>query len=490
MSLDPPPTPQERAEAINRLDALRRAGAARRRRRRFGIVAVPAVAVATVAAVLAVVFTGGGGRDQPVDVNPAGPPSQSSGVTAPVTRAPPPHATSTVPPAVAAATESTTLVYAQSGVAVVGVTSGGSGTQGTHPSKLYLSTDMVRWRDVTPPQVAVQTNGTYAWFEHASFLNASVGWVTAWNPGTTYVTFYRTSDGGTTWSAIPGGGHSGNAGATTLIQLVSPTAAFREYLEPTAPSMSLQATTDAGQTWRTVYNGPSATTKSAALSGPFEIPITFADDRLGFGTEGSIPPTDPLGEASQPEFFATRDGGATWTAESPPLPRNGAGCPAEIDGPDSPTTCVYSAPTFAGTDRAVVAGAVFTGTSATINFDDTADSGEHWTQRSQRSVLLDRPPQTGDGLYIVDYPLVALPSTTTWWLINWTTTSMTTQTTTSSGTHWAEATSTWAGQRPTNLQPLDATTAILTTTEASATQLFTTTSNGQSWKPLDLSGSG
>ena len=51
---------------------------------------------------------------------------------------------------------SPSLVYVGPGVAVVGITP--DGYEGTGPSHLYLSTDMVRWKDVTPPQSAMYQN--------------------------------------------------------------------------------------------------------------------------------------------------------------------------------------------------------------------------------------------------------------------------------------------------------------------------------------------
>src|ERR1019366_8979734 len=160
-------------------------------------------------------------------------------------------APTTTPPAASAPWPS--LVYAGPGVAVVGISPVDNGNQGTRPSQLYVSTDMVHWTEVTPPRAQVTQNGGYGYFERASFLNASTGWVTTWNPATIGVTIYRTGDGGRTWSAVSGGGHSGNAGATVLLQLLSPTTAFKETLEPTAPGMSLQVSTNDGQTWETVY---------------------------------------------------------------------------------------------------------------------------------------------------------------------------------------------------------------------------------------------
>lgn len=114
---------------------------------------------------------------------------------------------------------SPSLVYVGPGVAVVGITP--DGYEGTGPSHLYLSTDMVRWKDVTPPQSAIDQNSGYSYFVHASFLNSSTGSVTAWNPSTLEVTIYHTADRGTTWTAVSGGDPA-DVG-DTLVGLLSPT---------------------------------------------------------------------------------------------------------------------------------------------------------------------------------------------------------------------------------------------------------------------------
>lgn len=114
---------------------------------------------------------------------------------------------------------SPSLVYVGPGVAIVGITP--DDYQGTDPSHLYLSTDMVRWKDVTPPQSVVAQNSGYSYFVHASFLNSSAGSVTAWNPSTLVVTIYRTSNRGKTWTAVSGGDPADSS--DILVELLRPT---------------------------------------------------------------------------------------------------------------------------------------------------------------------------------------------------------------------------------------------------------------------------
>ncbi|MGH9120536.1 MAG: hypothetical protein ACRDYC_01095, partial [Acidimicrobiales bacterium] len=135
------------------------------------------------------------------------------------------------------------------------------------------------------------------------------------------------------WTSVIGQGQSFGPAAMLHFQLVTPTTAFEEVTEPAGSDMLLSVTNDAGVTWHTVYTGRTSTT-NAFVPGPFEMPVTFADSLHGFGADG-LPPTD-LEQTGA--FYATSDGGSTWTAESPPLPKGPLPCPTEIVF-SSPTLC-------------------------------------------------------------------------------------------------------------------------------------------------------
>ena len=238
-------------------------------------------------------------------------------------------------------TPSPTLVYRGAGVVVVGISPVGGGFQGTKPSRLYLSNDLVHWRDVTPPQsqaVPDPRYATYPFFEQASFISPYTGWVTAWNTATLGVTIYRTGDGGRTWTAIGGLGHGAHGGAALLIDLITPSTAFSEQFDPAAPEMSLSISRNSGQTWRTVYTGPPhGTGDSGPLAGPDEMPFTFINSLDGFSAVG-VPPQSPGAIPGEGDFFDTSDGGSTWQRQSPPLPTTTLQCPT-TPGSESNVSC-------------------------------------------------------------------------------------------------------------------------------------------------------
>ena len=93
---------------------------------------------------------------------------------------------------------SISLVYAARGLALVGTAAGAPGlAQSAH---LYISTDLVHWRQVTPPRADSKNPMQSGNFEAASFLNEDTGWVTTSNGAMAEVTIYRTDDGGRSWT--------------------------------------------------------------------------------------------------------------------------------------------------------------------------------------------------------------------------------------------------------------------------------------------------
>lgn len=382
-----------------------------------------------------------------------------------------------------------TLIYRGPGVMVVGISPLGDGFQGSERSHLFLSTDLNHWTDITPPRSRLDDNGDYGIFQQASFLNASIGWVTSWNPATTKTTIYRTSDGGKTWTTVAGGIHSANAGAASLIDLVNPTTAFLEKLEPTGPGMSLSVTGNSGRSWTEVYSGPPPTPPNGRYQGPFEMPMTFIDPHHGFAAVG-VPAYEYL-LPEEGDFFYTSDGGATWRRQTPPLPSTAVDCPTNAQS-NASTACLYTLPVFSDPRNGTLAAVVIRGTHARVAFDVTSDAGQRWTRVSQRQVLVTPNPSQGgvqgNARYV--YPLISDASADTWWLVGWTGSSASTEITTHLGTTWKTNSSSLPPGTPTSLEAFDSTQALLTvesiTAKGTTTELLSTQDGGRHWEELHL----
>jgi hypothetical protein len=381
-----------------------------------------------------------------------------------------------VPPAISA--PSVTLAHAEHGVAVVGVARTGSGTESQHPSTLWLSTDLTRWRDVTPPASRQPFEGNlYVTFDQASFLNPSIGWVTTWNSWNLGVTIYRTTDGGKSWTTAPAGsGHGDHAGDADWIQLLSPTVAFDENIEATASNLSLMVTTNAGTSWRTVYTGPPAAATPTPIA--YEAPMLFVSELRGFAAT-AIPPAE--GQIDQ-GFFETTDGGFSWTVEKPPLAQSTTTCPSDNLGM---VECLFALPSFSDANHAVLATEVVDGAHATVGFDTTTDGGSSW--RLTTTVDVPIPISPADS-YPKSYALVSTPSSRNWWIVSPDAHGVTTRISSDTGQHWSTAGSADVLGAPENLDALDATRALLTTdiitSEGATSALYVTTNGGRSWKTL------
>lgn len=460
------------------------------RRATVGLRAVSAAAV-----IAALVGCGSGVRDRsssPAALNP--PPSSSPAVlssvphspsvsesspapaSSPVASWPNPAASNfSVPPALSA--PSATLVYAQHGIALVGVSPLGGGDQSAQPSTLWLSTDLVHWRDVTPPASRQPFEGdTYVMFDQASFLNPTTGWVTTWNSWNLGVTIYRTSDGGKSWTTAPvGSGHGDHAGDADWIQLLTPTVAFDENIAATASNMSLMVTTNAGASWRTVYTGPPAT--ATPTPSAYEAPMAFISQLRGFAAS-AIPPAE--GQIDQ-GFFETTDGGVSWAAETPPLAASATTCPSDNLGA---VECLFALPSFSDATHAVLASEVVDSAHATVGFDVTTDGGSTWRQTTTVDVPI---PDVPADSYPKTYALVATPSSRTWWIASPTGSGVTTRVSTDAGQHWSVNSSDVLGS-PYAVDAFDATHALLETevitSDGGTTAVYVTSDGGRSWKTL------
>ena len=147
------------------------------------------------------------------------------------------------------------------------------------------------------------------------------------------------------------------------------------------------------------------------------MPTVFVSRDRGFAAPG-IPPAEPQMGSEEDAFFVTSDGGASWAAQSPPLPSAGHKCPAGASGFfTSVVSCSFGAPTFIGPDRGVLPAAVTWGSRAAVAFDVTSDGGRSWSLASQRSLSVD-PGACKTGC--AHWPLVSVASGSAWWVLGWT----------------------------------------------------------------------
>jgi photosystem II stability/assembly factor-like uncharacterized protein len=377
------------------------------------------------------------------------------------------------------------VLYAQNGVVLVDVTPNCCGSEEAKPSTLWLSTDMTHWRDVTPPGSRALVNpayfpGLYAGFDEASFLNPSTGWVTTWNGGNLAVIAYRTTDGGKTWSSVAISGHGDHGGDADWIQLLTPNIAFDENVAATAPHFSLAMTTDAGKSWRGVYQWPSPTNDTAPPPMPFAMPIFFVSASRGFAAAG-IPPVE--GDVTG-DFFTTDDGGVHWSPITPPSIKNEA-CPTVQTEPVT-VQCLVSLPRFTDKSDGVLATEVITGAQATVGFDTTSDGGTTW--QGSPSVDVPVPVFPTGGYPMTNYAFVATPSMTTWWIASYTPDGVTSRVTSDAGSHWSQVTTRGFDGTPNAFDAVDATHALLSTfvigTDGSTVRVYSTGDAGRTWHRL------
>ncbi len=163
------------------------------------------------------------------------------------------------------------------------------------------------WLDATPPGT-----GSIGFSTVLEVLNASNVWVLV--PAADYFsgTLYHTGDGGATWTSNPvpfGGGffqflddHTGRALADREARAGS-------------EAVELFQTSDGGASWVSVFHNDASqagSSDSLPLEG-IKNGMTFLDASTGWVT-GSTP------KPGEVYLYVTRDGGASWSKQSPPLP--------------------------------------------------------------------------------------------------------------------------------------------------------------------------
>lgn len=379
-----------------------------------------------------------------------------------------------------AGTPDTTLLDVERGLVVVGadvVGTRGTSQQGQGHARLWVTADGLTWRDITPPSALHPGFGRGAVFQSASFVDASTGWVTMWNPDNTDGVVMATADGGRRWRVVLRTGHNASAGSTTLVQLVTPKVAAVTTVEPNGPTMDLEITRDGGRTWTAAYQGPDGA-GGPGQPGPYETAFLFRSASEGFAANG-IPPVGVVAGPGPAPLFETGDGARHWTRLSPPVPTAAAACKPTEGTP----FCVFDLPRLTPDGEGTLVSEVVSGKEATLGFDLTSDAGRHWRLVSALRVPLPDEQRLQGG----EPQQLALESTTpaAWWVLASTKGgAVATRVSTNHGAHWTTHESGSFTGTPLSLQAVDATHAWLTAVRGDVTVLYRTSDAGDSWQPV------
>ena len=195
-------------------------------------------------------------------------------------------------------------------------------------TELARSTDGGRtWTDLNPQRCLGEKvpDGTCSFdFPRLTFVSPEVGFAISGAVGTAGDTngnaFYRTTDGGSTWTVIANTCASGpiqfvnSLDGWTLAPVSQNPAPVSRYPSacprgsPNAQQMELEHTTDGGVTWHSVI--PTGQ-KAATFSSPYFFNVR--DGIVGAELAGATPDTELF------DVDSTTDGGTTWTVHRVPI---------------------------------------------------------------------------------------------------------------------------------------------------------------------------
>ena len=268
---------------------------------------------------------------------------------------------------------------------------------GSLTARLWVTTDMTHWSDVTPP-------GLVGVLDDVSAVDRQHLWVTvsACALGSTNETLWRTVDGGLTWLSSGVEGHMCAAGSTSLLSFRDPLHGAIASLEPTGPVGHVLTTADGGRTWQ---------------GWPFPVlgPVVFPTPADGFVAATSAP------EGSPAPLEATHDGGRSWAAV-------GVAVPADYVS----WHVLYGLPTFYDPSHGILPVTLIKANTALVVWYATADSGHTWSMRADP-----HPVGVAEGAPQIDHvALTAVAGRDTWWTLGWNTGGWDTQVTTDGGRHW------------------------------------------------------
>jgi len=229
-------------------------------------------------------------------------------------------------------------------------------TNAEQQPRLYLSQDLVRWRNITPPGALKGdgNKGDVNVITGASWISSTVGWVSTCRDLSFGQAIFQTTDGGKAWRSIPDPGVDGQPfDCYRSVELLKANVGVYNdggQLEGGSP---LEVTDDDGQTWIAPYSlfgGDNADPDRG---------VVFADRNDAVALGG--PP-----RSQGPGMQVSHDGGRTWTAVMPPAPAGG--------------DAVYSLPAFPGGGVDLISAVAVTATGAgTVQLDSSTDGGSTWS---------------------------------------------------------------------------------------------------------------
>jgi photosystem II stability/assembly factor-like uncharacterized protein len=253
-------------------------------------------------------------------------------------------------------------------------------------TRLLVTRDAKRWRDITPPDPSKRVDSF-------NFIDSHRGWVVMWDCATVEGDLYITIDGGSGWKRVAGvAEHSCSAGSISLADFVDASRGWLASLQPTGPGMGLARSHDGGRTWQPLSRPP-------LVGYP-----AFWDAQDGALSSWYFSPLD-----SSP-LYVSNDAGSSWR---------------EID---FATTAGYesafpeNAVFFDHMDGVVPVAQVrgdslgpSGGGQIDLAFYRTYDAGLHWARTG--GLPASSPSRaTGTGGEPIDVP-VSMPSPMSWWAV-------------------------------------------------------------------------